>query len=37
VIGHPVKDFSRGQTIVVELRNKTTVHRALLDSTLAKE
>jgi hypothetical protein len=37
VIGHPIEDFSGGQTIVVELRNKTTVHRALLDSTHAKE
>jgi hypothetical protein len=37
VIGHPVEDFGSRQTIVVELRNKTTVHRALLDSTHAKE
>ena len=31
VIGHPVEDFSGRQAIIVELRNKTTVHRALLD------
>jgi hypothetical protein len=37
VIGHPIEDFGGGYTIVVELRNKTTVHRALLDSTLARE
>jgi hypothetical protein len=37
MIGHPIQDFGGRQTIAVELRNKTTVHRALLDSTHAKE
>jgi hypothetical protein len=32
VVGHPIEDFGGRDAVVVELSDKTAVHRALLDT-----